>query len=65
MGSGDIALALNDFEKALVLSPESPAALYYAGVAHERAGDREKGLVYLKRAASLGVREAIERLEGR
>ena len=65
MNSGDIPLALNDFEKALELSPESPAALYYAGVAHERAGDREKGLAYLKRAASLGVREAVERLEGR
>lgn len=63
MNSGVLSAALADFEMALALSPESPAALYYAGVAHERAGDREKGLSYLKQAAALGLKEAVERLE--
>jgi tetratricopeptide (TPR) repeat protein len=63
LNSGNFAAAVADFEKALELSPGSPAALYYAGVAHERAGDREKGLSYLKQAAALGLKEAVERLE--
>lgn len=65
MGSGELAAALADFEKALELSPEDPAALYYAGAAHERAGDREKGLAYLRKAAGMGLKEAAERLGGR
>jgi len=65
MGLGELAAALADFEKALELSPEDPAALYYAGAAYERAGDRERGLAYLRKAADKGVKEAAGRLEGR
>jgi len=63
LNSGVLSAALPDFERALELSPGSPAALYYAGIAHERAGDREKGLSYLSQAAALGLKEAVERLE--
>lgn len=65
LGSGEIAPALKDIDAALSLSPENPAALYYAGVAHERAGNADRGLEYLRRAAALGVKEAKDRLEGR
>lgn len=65
ISSGEIVPALSDIEKALALSPENPAALYYAGVAHERAGNADRGLEYLRRAAALGVKEAKDRLEGR
>lgn len=63
LNSGVLSAALADFERALELSPGSPAALYYAGVAHERAGDRGKGLSYMRQAAALGLTEARERLE--
>jgi tetratricopeptide (TPR) repeat protein len=65
MDSGGLLAAVADFERALELSPGSPAALYYAGVALEKSGDRERGLSYLRQAASLGLPEARERLEGR
>jgi len=65
LGSGEIAQALGDIDKALALSPENPYALYYAGVANERAGNAELGAGYLRRAAALGVKEAQKRLEGR
>ncbi|MBI2400151.1 MAG: tetratricopeptide repeat protein, partial [Deltaproteobacteria bacterium] len=65
LNAGVLSAALADFERALELSPGSPAALYYAGVVCERAGDREKGLSYLSQAAALGLKEAMEHLEGR
>lgn len=65
MDSGDARGGLADFERALALSPENPVVLYFAGDAYERAGEAEKGLLYLRKAASMGVKEAIARVQGR
>ncbi|MEL6448242.1 MAG: tetratricopeptide repeat protein [Pseudomonadota bacterium] len=50
---GDTAGARNDFEAALRLAPESPAALGGLGRAELAAGDAAKARDYLKRALEL------------
>ena len=53
MQAGDLARAIEMFERIIVIDPTNAEALYNAGTLYMRVNDVERGLQYMQRSANL------------
>jgi tetratricopeptide (TPR) repeat protein len=60
---GDYDVAIGHFEQVLSLTPNDANSYYNIGVAHSRKNDLNRTILFLRKAAQLGSKEAIACLE--
>jgi Tfp pilus assembly protein PilF len=57
-------LAIDAFDKAILIDPKLPSAWFYKARTYEKMGDLENALLCYRSAANLGDSEASQRLRG-
>lgn len=55
--------ARRDYEKALEINPDNGRAFYNIALIFEEAGEMEQAFLYYQKAASLGIAEAVHKLQ--
>jgi tetratricopeptide (TPR) repeat protein len=57
---GNLQQAIYDYSKVIELAPGDAKVYYLRGLAHERLGMYQEAIEDLKKAASMGYRQAID-----